>query len=54
MARLMATLLFGVAATDLTSFAVATLLVVGSAVGASLAPAWRAATHNPIAALRRS
>jgi putative ABC transport system permease protein len=48
----MSQLLFGVAATDLTSFTVATLVVLASALAASLAPAWRAARQDPIAALR--
>ena len=53
-ARLMTTLLFGIASSDVMSFAIATLVVIGSAVAASLVPAWRAATNDPIAALRRS
>lgn len=48
----MSQLLFGVAATDLTSFTVAPLVVLASALAASLAPAWRAARQDPIAALR--
>jgi ABC-type antimicrobial peptide transport system permease subunit len=50
--RLMTTLLFGVAATDVTSFIVATVIVLAAALVASFSPAWRAASDDPIAALR--
>jgi putative ABC transport system permease protein len=50
--RLMTTLLFGVAATDATSFIAATLIVLAAALAASFSPAWRAASDDPIAALR--
>jgi predicted permease len=50
--RLMTTLLFGVAATDLASFTIATVVVASSAMLASLLPAWRAANVDPIATLR--
>ena len=50
--RLMSTLLFGVASTGVASFAGATLVVVGSALLASIVPAWRAVARDPIAALR--
>jgi predicted lysophospholipase L1 biosynthesis ABC-type transport system permease subunit len=51
--RLMSALLFGVASSDATSFTMATLVVFTSAVLASLVPAWRAVSGNPIAVLRR-
>jgi putative ABC transport system permease protein len=51
--RLMSTLLFGVPATDIASFAGATLVVVASTLFASMIPAWRAVVQDPIAALRR-
>jgi macrolide transport system ATP-binding/permease protein len=50
--RLLATLLFGVRATDVVSYAVASTLVLGITLVASLIPAWKAARTNPIAALR--
>ncbi|HTM01880.1 MAG TPA: ABC transporter permease [Vicinamibacterales bacterium] len=51
-ARLMARFLFGVATTDLASFTVATIVVIGLALIASLVPAWRAANGSPSASLR--
>jgi ABC-type lipoprotein release transport system permease subunit len=48
----MAAMLFGVAATDVASFTVATLVVIAAALVASLVPAWRAATGNPAVTLR--
>jgi predicted permease len=50
--RLMSDVLYGVAATDLVSFAAAASSVLGVALIASLIPAWRAARVDPIAALR--
>lgn len=50
--RMMTTLLFGVAGTDPASFAMATAVVTGSALLACALPAWRAATADPLAALR--
>ena len=50
--RLMARLLLGVVATDMTSFALATAVVTVAAVMASVIPAWRAATLDPVAVLR--
>jgi predicted permease len=51
-ARVLQTLLFGVTPTDVTSFAAATLFLVGIALLASLMPAWRAARVDPVVALR--
>jgi predicted permease len=51
--RLLATLLFGVRATDVASYAAASALVLGITLVASLIPAWRAARISPIAALRQ-
>jgi predicted permease len=50
--RLLATLLYGVSATDVVSFVTASGVVLGIALAASVVPAWRAARTNPIAALR--
>jgi len=44
--------LFGVSATDATSFARALAIVLGGVVLATIIPASRAARVNPIAALR--
>lgn len=50
--RLMADLLFGVSATDPLSFAGASGVVIGTAVLASLIPAWRGSRVDPVVALR--
>jgi putative ABC transport system permease protein len=50
--RLMESLLFGVAATDIFTFAVIPLILAGVALGASFIPARRAARVDPIVALR--
>jgi putative ABC transport system permease protein len=50
--RVMATLLFGVTATDLTTFTLISLLLVAVAALASYIPARRATKVNPIIALR--
>jgi predicted permease len=50
--RLLASLLFGVSATDLVSFAQAVAIVLGGVIAATLVPAWRAARTNPLSALR--
>lgn len=51
-ARLLTTLLYGVSATDVVSFAVALALVMTIVLVASLIPAWRASRTDPIVALR--
>jgi putative ABC transport system permease protein len=50
--RLLASVLFGVSATDGVSFARAIAIVFAGVVIATLVPAWRAARTNPLAALR--
>ena len=52
LSRLMSRLLFGVAATDVASFAGASLLVLTAALLASLVPAWRGSQVDPVVALR--
>jgi ABC-type antimicrobial peptide transport system permease subunit len=51
-ARLLASLLYGVSPTDLVSFAGALALVLAIVLVASLIPAWRASRTDAIAALR--
>jgi putative ABC transport system permease protein len=43
---------FGVAPSDVTSMAVAAVLLLGAAIAASLVPAWRATRVNPVEGLR--
>jgi putative ABC transport system permease protein len=50
--RLIQSLLFGVAANDLPTFAVVSILLTLVALAACLIPAWRAMRVNPIVALR--
>lgn len=50
--RLLASVLFGVSATDAVSFARAVAIVLGGVVVATIVPAWRAARTNPLSALR--
>jgi putative ABC transport system permease protein len=50
--RVMATLLFGVSATDLTTFSAVPLTLVAIALLASYAPAIRATRVDPVVALR--
>ena len=50
--RLMATLLFGISATDPETFAAVTLLMMLVALLASFIPAWRAMRVDPLVALR--
>ena len=50
--RLLTTVLFGVSATDATSFARALALVMGVVIAATIVPARRAARTNPLSALR--
>jgi macrolide transport system ATP-binding/permease protein len=52
MTRLLGSALFGVSATDATSFIRALAIVLGGVVVATLWPAWRASRTNPLAALR--
>jgi ABC-type antimicrobial peptide transport system permease subunit len=51
--RLLGSLLYGVSATDAMSFTAASVVVMGTALVATLIPAWRAARTNPMIALRR-
>jgi predicted permease len=51
-ARLLASLLYGVSPTDAVSFSAALALVMTIVLVASLIPAWRASRTDPIAALR--
>ncbi len=50
--RLLGSVLFGVSATDLASFARALAIVLGIVAVATVVPAWRAARTNPLSALR--
>jgi len=52
--RFLSSVLYGVSATDLASFAQALTVVLGAVIVATLIPAWKAARTNPLAALRRS
>ena len=52
--RLLGSVLYGISATDTTSFVRALAVLLGALVVATLIPAWRAASTNPLAALRRS
>jgi len=49
--RLLGSVLFGVSATDPTSFARALAVVLGGVTVATIVPAWRAARTNPLSAL---
>ena len=51
-ARFLETVLYGVAATDLTTYLVVPLILFVVVLIASLAPAWRAAKLDPVKALR--
>ena len=50
--RLLGSVLFGVSATDATSFARALAIVLGGVIVATLIPAWRASRTDPLRALR--
>jgi predicted permease len=50
--RLMRSMLFGVAATDIVAFGGAVFVVITAALVASWLPAWRAANADPVTALR--
>ena len=52
--RAVASLLYGIGATDAVSFTLGSLTVLAVVAIASLIPAWRASRINPIAALRHS
>jgi predicted permease len=52
MSRSLSSLLYGVTASDVLSFAAATAIVMGIALAASLLPAWSAANTDPLSALR--
>jgi predicted permease len=53
LARLVANLLFGVTATDPTTFAAIPIVLLAVAVIATYLPAWRASRVDPVEALRR-
>jgi predicted permease len=50
--RVMASLLFGVSATDLMTFATVPFILIATAMLASYVPAWRATRVDPVVALR--
>jgi predicted permease len=50
--RLLGGMLYGISATDATSFARALLIVLGGVILATTVPAWRAARTDPLSALR--
>ena len=50
--RVLEGLLFGLSPTDIVNLAVAALILVLVALAAALVPAWRAATVDPLVALR--
>ena len=50
--KLVASMLYGLRATDSLTFATAALLLLAVGLLASIAPAWRAATIDPVNALR--
>jgi predicted permease len=50
--RVMATLLFGISAMDVATFAAAPLILAAIAILASYVPAWRATRVDPVVALR--
>jgi ABC-type antimicrobial peptide transport system permease subunit len=51
--RLMAGMLYGVTATDATTFVAVPLVLCGVALAACTVPAWRATRINPLTALRQ-
>jgi putative ABC transport system permease protein len=52
LSRVMESLLFGVSATDVTTFGVTSAILVGVALGACFVPAWRATKVDPMESLR--
>ncbi len=50
--RLISSVLYGVSATDVVSFARAAAIVLGGVIVATIVPAWRASRTNPLSALR--
>jgi ABC-type antimicrobial peptide transport system permease subunit len=50
--RLLASLLYGVAATDPLTFVAVTALILGVAITATAFPAWRASRIDPVTSLR--
>jgi putative ABC transport system permease protein len=52
LSRLLGSMLFGVSATDVVSFAQALAVVLGGVVVATIVAAWRAARTDPLIALR--
>jgi putative ABC transport system permease protein len=52
MTRMLASLLYGVDALDMLAFAGAAAALLGVGVLASVVPAWRAGTADPLVALR--
>ena len=50
--RTLSSLLYGVSAVDVVTFAVAAVVLLAVGIAASLAPAWRAGTADPLISLR--
>jgi ABC-type lipoprotein release transport system permease subunit len=50
--RVMASLLFGISATDALTFAIVPLLLASVAFAATVIPAWRTTRVDPVVALR--
>jgi ABC-type antimicrobial peptide transport system permease subunit len=52
LSRFLGSVLFGVSATDASSYATALAMVLGAVAAATIVPAWRASRTNPLVALR--